>query len=251
MADRAGASVRRSRQWSALRSAAFLVRFPSRSPDYRNRGNSSSPCVCTTSKALLPSASPIPTRRALGGSKSRIPIIRRKRGEATCSIGGGKEPTPRRCCDRPTFSAAIFVGALAESDRQCRGGPYPLARQSADRCRAFSRHGGRPPAMVPPRTGLFLPGANGFFPITTRATHAVTLLSWEWRCLLSLPRWETYSFRRLRTMACRPGRSARRRGTGRMEGHRQGHCRLLQGGQSGGALRSGSIIHDRRPTEGR
>ena len=28
------------------------------------------------------------------------------------------------------------------------------------------------------------------------------------------------------------------RGTGRMEGHRQGHCRLLRGGQSGGALRS-------------
>src|SRR5882757_5741717 len=51
MADRAGASVRRSRQWSASRSAAFLVRFPSRSPDYRNRGNSSSSCVCTTSGA--------------------------------------------------------------------------------------------------------------------------------------------------------------------------------------------------------
>jgi hypothetical protein len=37
------------------------------------------------------------------------------------------------------------------------------------------------------------------------------------------------------------------RGTGRMEGHRQGHCRLLRGGQSSGALRSGSIIHDQRP----
>src|SRR5258708_7884733 len=34
-----------------------------------------------------------------------------------------------------------------------------------------------------------------------------------------------------------------------MEGDRQGHCRLLRGGQSGGALRSGSIIPDRRPTE--
>ena len=80
MADRAGASVRRSRQWSALRSAAFLVRFPSRSPDFRNRGNSSSSSrsVCL-----------ILTRRASGGSKSRTPIIRRKRGEATFSIGRG------------------------------------------------------------------------------------------------------------------------------------------------------------------
>src|SRR5271170_1131331 len=32
------------------------------------------------------------------------------------------------------------------------------------------------------------------------------------------------------------------RGTRRMEYHRQGHCRLLRGGQSGSVLRSGSGI---------
>jgi len=39
-------------------------------------------------------------------------------------------------------------------------------------------------------------------------------------------------------MACHLGDQQEDRGTGRMEGHRQGHCRLLRGGQSGGALRS-------------
>ena len=81
--------MRRSRQWSALRSAAFLIRFPSRSPDFRNRGNSSSSCDHTIWRASSRSVCLILTRRASGGSKSRTPIIRRKRGEATFSIGRG------------------------------------------------------------------------------------------------------------------------------------------------------------------
>src|SRR6516162_9435119 len=36
--------------------------------------------------------------------------------------------------------------------------------------------------------------------------------------------------------------SKKRGERGRMEHHRQGHCRLLRGSQSGGALRSGSSI---------
>ena len=40
-------------------------------------------------------------------------------------------------------------------------------------------------------------------------------IEWRlWTPLLSLRRWKTYSFRRLRRMACRPGRSARREGNG-------------------------------------
>jgi hypothetical protein len=61
-------------------------------------------------------------------------------------------------------------------------------------------------------------------------------------------RWETYPSGVYRRWRADLGDQQKDRGTRRMEYHRQGHCRLLRGGQSGGALRSGSGIV--RTTEG-
>jgi hypothetical protein len=53
--------------------------------------SSSTSCARTTSRAWWQSVSQIPTTGASDGSKSRTPTIRRKRGEASCSIGEGRE----------------------------------------------------------------------------------------------------------------------------------------------------------------